>query len=166
MTTSPIVNAADAPEIEHIGGKWGHAYKVLTPSMRPRGGKLGVSQNRLPPGKAASVFHHHLREDEVFYILSGRGVLRYGDELHELVPGDCVSCPAGTGIGHQIANPYDEELVYLAMGPHDPHEVCFYPDTGKIMVRGAKRIGVLQDTEYMAGEGEEPKIFELISYRR
>jgi uncharacterized cupin superfamily protein len=103
-----------------------------------------------------------LREDEVFFVLSGRGVLRYGDELRELRAGDCISCPAGTGVAHQIANPFDEDLVYLVMGPHDPHEVCVYPDSGKVMVRGLRRVGYLESAEYLAGEPEMPKIFDLV----
>jgi uncharacterized cupin superfamily protein len=158
---NPILNVADAEDIVEMEGAWGSTYKVLTPSMRPRGGTLGVCQNRVPPGHTTSPFHWHLREDEVFFIQSGRGVLRYGDTLYQLKPGDCVSCPAGTQIAHQIANPYDEELVYLAIGVHDPHEVCGYPDSGKMFMRGAKRIGFIQEAAYMAGEPEPPRIFGL-----
>ena len=98
-------------------------------------------------------------------MLSGRSVLRYGDAVHELVPGDCISCPAGTGIAHQLANPYDEDLVYLAIGPHDPHEICGYPDSGKVMVRALDLVGRLERTEYLAGEPEVPRIFELAAAR-
>lgn len=59
---------------------------------------------RLKKDHTTVPFHYHLREDEAFYILSGRGVLRYGDDLREIRAGDCISCPAGTKIAHQIAN--------------------------------------------------------------
>lgn len=164
--THPIVNVASVPETGSVLGRFGAFDRVLTPTMRERGGSLGVVQTRVPPGKTGCPFHSHLREDEVFFILSGRGVLRYGEALYELSPGDCVSCPAGTGIAHQIANPHDVDLIYLAIGPRDPHEVCEYPDSGKVMVRGlASRglgtVGRFERTEYMAGEPEEPRIFEL-----
>ena len=159
---SRIVNADEAEEKTHtIGEHWGASYKVLTPSMRPSGGRLGVNQMRVPPGRVAVPFHTHQREDEVFYILSGRALLRYGDELTELRAGDCVSCPAGTGVAHQLANPFDTEVVYLAIGAHDPDEVCTYPDTGKVMVRSLERVGWLEKVEYMAGEPERPKILDL-----
>jgi uncharacterized cupin superfamily protein len=161
----PVVNLADAPEKSHGEGAWGATYKVLTPSMRPRGGSLGINHMRLAPGHAAVPFHYHLREDEAFYVLSGRGVLRYGDELFDLRPGDCVACPAGTKVAHQIANPYDEDLEYLAVGPYDPHEVCGYPDSGKVLVRGERKIGYLEATEYMAGEPERPRVLDLIAAR-
>lgn len=161
----PVCNVADAPERSHGSGAWGATYKVLTPSMRPRGGSLGVNHMRVAPGHAAVPFHYHLREDEAFYVLSGRGVLRYGEELIDIKPGDCIACPAGTRTAHQIANPYDEDLEYLAVGPYDPHEVCGYPDSGKIMVRSEKKVGYLNATEYMDGEPDRPKILDLIGQR-
>jgi len=163
--TSPVVNVADLPEINRDSGAWGGMYKTLTPSMRPRGGSLGVNHMRVPPGHAAVPFHYHQSEDEVFFVLSGRGVLRYGEELIDIRPGDCISCPAGTRNAHQIANPHDEDLVYLSIGPYDPHEVCRYPDSGKVMVRSEQQVGYLQASEYMAGEPARPKILDLIDRR-
>lgn len=93
-------------------------------------------------------------------------MLRYGDELIDLRAGDCVSCAAGTGVAHQIANSHDEELVYLAIGNHDAHEVCTYPDSGKVMVRSLDRaLGRIEPGPYMDGEPGRPKIFELLDGR-
>jgi uncharacterized cupin superfamily protein len=161
-----IVNMNELPEQDRGSGQYGAAFKSLTPSMVPRGGKLGINRMRLKKGKTTVPFHHHLREDEAFVILSGRGVLRYGEELHDLREGDSISCPAGTGIAHQIANPYDDDLVYLAIGPFDPHEVCVYPDSGKIQVRGLKQLGKLTPHQYFDDEPNPPKIFELLASRR
>ena len=157
-----IVNAADVPEITHLKGQWGAHYKVLTPNSREQGGGIGLNIMRVPPGCTGVPFHWHQHEDELFYVLSGRGVLRYGEQLDEIGPGDCVSCPAGTQIGHQIANPFDEDLVYIAVGKHEPAEVCGYPDTGKVMVRAIQTVGLLERTEYMHGEPDKPRIFDLI----
>jgi uncharacterized cupin superfamily protein len=161
---SHVVNVDEVEEVgQTSGGHWGGFDKILTPSMRPRGGRLGVSRSRVPPGHTMCPFHSHQSEDEVFFVLSGRGVLRYGDDVRTLRPGDCVSCPAGTQVAHQIANPFDEDLIYLAIGPHDPHEVCVYPDSGKVMVRSLRRVGFFEKVEYLAGEPETPKIFALAS---
>lgn len=159
-----VVNADDAELHEHlVGDHWGGSYKVLTPGLRELGGaRVGVNQTRVPPGRSCVPFHWHQREDEVFFIQSGRGVLRYGDTLTPLKAGDCITCPAGTKVAHQIANPFDEELVYLAIGNHDPDEVCGYPDTGKVMVRSVKTVGFLEGTAYMKGEPDRPKVFDLI----
>ena len=165
-----VVNARDQEEHVHLDGEhWGGSYKVLTPALRGtdgRGmGRLGINETRLPPGRALCPFHYHQREDEVFYVLSGRGVLRYGDELTDIGPGDCISCAAGNGVAHQIANPFDEDLVYLAIGPNDPDEVCVYPDSGKVLVRSLRAVGVLERTAYMHGEADISPIFEMISSR-
>ena len=162
-STGIILNLEAAPLIEDtIGERWGGKYRVLTPAMRPSGGSLGVNWICIPPGRTAVPFHAHQLEDEAFFILSGRGILRYGDELREVGSGDCISCPAGTGKAHQLANPFAEELVYLAIGSHDPNEVCTYPDTGKVMVRSLQTVGRLEGTPYMDGEPDEPRIFDLI----
>lgn len=159
---SNVVNVDEVVEEQAFEGEhWGHAWKVLTPSMG-RMGRLGVSQTRLPPGRVAVPFHAHQREDEVFFVLSGRGLLRYGESVRELRAGDCVSCPAGTGIAHQIGNPFDEDLVYLAIGMNDPHEVCTYPDSGKVLVRSLRRIGTLGEASYMDGEPERPLLLDRL----
>ncbi len=157
-----VVNIDSVAEVEQLEGRhWGGGYKPLTPALDALRGRLGANVSRVPPGRSACPFHAHAREDEVFYVLSGRGVFRYGEQLHEIRAGDCISCPAGTGIAHQLANPYDEDLVYLGVGLNDPHEVCTYPDSGKVMVRSLKAVGRLSKTEYMDGEDGAPRILSM-----
>lgn len=159
---NPVVNVDEVIEVDYRSGDcWGGLDKPLTAFMRAKGGRLGVNHSRLPPGRTACPFHFHEREDEVFFVLSGRGVLRYGEELRELRPGDCVCCPAGTKVAHQIANPFDEDLTYLAIGPHDPHDVAVYPDSGKVMVRSLGEVGYFQKAPYLEREPLPPKILEL-----
>jgi uncharacterized cupin superfamily protein len=157
-----VINVDSVEEVVQLeGAHWGGGFKPLTPALDALRGRLGANVSRVPPGRTGCPFHAHAREDEVFFVLSGRGVLRYGDQLHELRAGDCISCPAGSGVAHQIANPFDEDLVYLGVGLNDPHEVCTYPDSGKVLVRSLKTVGRLTKTEYMDGEAGTPRIFEL-----
>ncbi len=179
MDTTPtppplVVNQAEVPETVQLDGEhWGSAFKPLTPALdalgkaerglRPR---LGMNLTRVPPGRSGCPFHAHAREDEVFYVLSGRGLFRHGDEVLEIGPGDCISCPAGTGTAHQIANPFDEDLVFLGVGLNDGHEVCTYPDSNKVMVRSLQRIGLFEATEYGHGEGPRPRLLDMAPTRR
>ncbi len=157
-----VANIDEVEEKERFFGEhYGARVKVLTPSMRARGGKLGINRMCVPKGRSVCPFHFHEREDEAFVVLSGRGVLRYGDELREIGPGDCISCPAGTKIAHQIANPHDEDLIYLAIGLHHPHEVCGYPDADRVLVRSLGSKGTLAKADYFDGEPIPPRIFEL-----
>ncbi|MBL8327074.1 MAG: cupin domain-containing protein [Rubrivivax sp.] len=168
-----VVNQADVAEIVQMDdAHWGSAFKPLTPALdtlgeqerrqRPR---LGMNLSRVPPGRSGCPFHAHAREDEVFYVLSGRGLFRYGAEVMEVGPGDCIACPAGTGIAHQLANPFDEDLVYLGVGLNDGHEVCTYPDSGKVMVRSLQRVGLLEATDYMQGEEARPRLLDMVPTR-
>lgn len=162
-TSKPIVvNVEDAETEEQLHGEhFGGTFKDLTPSMRDRPGALGMNLARIPPGRTMCPFHAHVLADELFYVLSGTGVLRYGDTIHRVRPGDCISCPAGTGNAHQIANNGDEDLVYLAIGSNDPNEVATYPDSNKVLVRSLGLVGQLDKRDYHAGEPDVPRVFAL-----
>ncbi|TRX73389.1 cupin domain-containing protein [Pseudomonas mangiferae] len=156
-----IVNLDEAEEeLDFEGPHHGSATRRLTPPRNGQRPRLGVRATRVPSGRTACPFHAHAREDEVFYVLSGRGLFRYGEQVREIRAGDCVSCPAGTGIAHQLANPFEDDLVYLSIGPHDPDEVCVYPDSGKVMVRSLGEVGRLHATDYFDGEPERPLILD------
>jgi mannose-6-phosphate isomerase-like protein (cupin superfamily) len=98
---SHVVNVDEVAETGQLeGDHWGGFDKPLT----PQGASLGLSQSRVPPGRSMCPFHYHMLEDEAFFIISGRGVLRYGEEVRPLRAGDCVYCPAGTRVAHQLAS--------------------------------------------------------------
>lgn len=157
-----IVNVADVePIISTEGAYWHSIEKPLTPALMPRMGRLGMVMITVPGGKSACPFHTHSFADEVFFVISGRGVLRYGETVTEIGPNDCISCPAGSGLAHQLANPFEQDLVYLAVGMNDPREVCTYPDSGKVMLDALDQVGYLQPAGYYDGEPAVPRIFEL-----
>jgi uncharacterized cupin superfamily protein len=158
-----IVNMHTAPEIAaDVPAAWISFRRDLTPAMREAGpgrfgmGRLGMNARRVPPGHSACPAHTHLMADEIFIVLEGRGLFRYGDSVQEIRPGDCISCPADTGIAHQIANPVSPDgmgdLVYLAIGTAPPAEVCTYPDSGALVVDALNRHGVLREADYYDGQ--------------
>lgn len=160
-TADLIVNMHTAPDVAaEVPAAWTHARCALTPALRAAGpgrfgtGRLGMNRTRVPPGHSACPAHTHLLADEIFVVLEGRGLFRYGDEVREIEPGDCISCPADTGIAHQIANPGGavEDLVYLAIGAEPPLEVCTYPDSGALVVDALGRHGFLQEAGYYEGQ--------------
>lgn len=153
-----VVNWRNAEEHTALDGDdYGGSYRILTPSM-DEPGRLGVNMSRLPPGRAGCPFHTHALEDEVFYILEGSGVLRYGDWVTRVREGDCISCPAGTGLGHQLYNDGEVDMVYLGIGCNDPNEVCTYPDSGKVLVRALHTVGTLTKHDYMHAEPRPAQI--------
>lgn len=157
-----IVNVDEIPESEGSHGEhYGAAHKCLTPSMLPRGGKLGVNQIRVSRGRSMCPSHFHTRSDEAFFVLSGRGLLRYGEELREIRAGDCISCPAGTKTAHQIHNPHHEDLIYLAIGPFDPDDVVVYPDSGKVSITSLGQRGKVLEKDYFDDEPDPPRIVAM-----
>jgi uncharacterized cupin superfamily protein len=94
---------------------------------------LGYSYDIVPPGKRSCPFHSHRVEEEMFFILSGTGLLRYGSETRPLRAGDIVCCPTGgPETAHQIVNDSDAPLAYLSISTNHPAEICEYPDSGKV----------------------------------
>ncbi|HEX5418813.1 MAG TPA: cupin domain-containing protein [Gammaproteobacteria bacterium] len=97
--------------------------------------KLGYNLTVVPPGKRAFPFHSHMANEEMFFVLSGSGEVRIGDETYPLRGGDVVACPpGGRETAHQIENTGDVELRYLAVSTRISPEVCEYPDSDKYAV--------------------------------
>jgi uncharacterized cupin superfamily protein len=131
----PILNL-DEVTLEH----YAHADKFDVrdgPIASVIGAKqLGYSLLVVPPGKRAYPFHCHHVNEEMFFILEGRGVLRVGDIEHPIRKGDVIAAPAGgRDTAHQIINTSaSEDLRYLAISTMIPADVVEYPDSNKVSV--------------------------------
>lgn len=134
MTTKPVLNIDDAPLRDMSHGD-GFAAKLgrIGPLIGAK--KLGCQLHIVPPGKKAFPRHAHHANEEMFFVVSGKGTYRLGEETFEIRAGDVIAAPAGDGsTAHQIVNTSGEELRYLAFSTrHDP-EVVEYPDSGKFAV--------------------------------
>jgi uncharacterized cupin superfamily protein len=100
----------------------------------------GLNHVVLPAGDEGVPAHCHSQEEELFVVLGGSGVLELwaGEQIaeeHPLEPGDVVSRPAGTGVAHAL-RPGAEGLTYLAYGTREPNDMCFYPKSGRVSLRG------------------------------
>ncbi len=106
------------------------------------GTQLGFNLVELPPGKQSCPFHYHLREEEHFFILEGRCILRSGDERYEMKAGDYACFPAGTGVAHATLNPFAEPCRMIVVGTPRAHplEVAVFPDSGKANLRALKTL--------------------------
>jgi uncharacterized cupin superfamily protein len=135
---TPISTREIAPEHWSEGPRF--AGREIYLSRRAGARQVHVNQMVVPAGRQSCPFHYHLREEEHFYVLEGRCVLRSGDRRHLVRPGDYVCFPAGTGVGHAFENPYDDDCAILAIGPQDPAEIAVYPDSGKAKLRATGTI--------------------------
>ena len=65
--------------------------------------------------------HRHLKTEEIYYILAGRGEMRIGEETREVSPGDAIAIPPGEV--HEITNTGNEVLSFLCCcAPGYEHE--------------------------------------------
>ncbi|MCO8265794.1 cupin domain-containing protein [Haloferax sp. AB510] len=95
---------------------------------------LGCSLYELPPGAQPWSYHYHAANEEALYVLSGRGQVRLGGEVHALAEGDYVPCPSDESGAHCVVNDGDEPLRYLAVSTMNDPDVTIHPDIDKVGV--------------------------------
>ena len=163
MSEKPIMNVADVPLAERGNGKafavkWGQVGRALGLQA------LGCAVHVVPAGKKAFPFHRHHVMDELFYVLSGEGEYRWGDERFPVRAGDLIAAPAGTK-AHQLINTGNDELRYLGISSAAASEVVEFPDSGKVGVTAGlkggdfakasyRTIGRVQPADYFDGEND------------
>ena len=111
----------------------------------------GMSHVVVAPGARNVPFHCHGAEEEIFVVLAGAGTLRLGEERLPVTAGHVVARPPGTRVAHQfIAG--DEGLTLLAWGTRDPNDIVWYPDSGKVNLRGIGIKARAAPLDYWDGE--------------
>jgi uncharacterized cupin superfamily protein len=132
VVASRVINI-DELKLDHFshGDKFESSSQRIGPLVGAK--DLGYSYDVVPPGKSACPFHSHRAEEEMFFIVSGTGLLRYGGENRKIRSGDFVCCPTGgPETAHQFINDSDRELTYISVSTMMVAEVCEYPDSKKI----------------------------------
>ncbi|HXU34935.1 MAG TPA: cupin domain-containing protein [Blastocatellia bacterium] len=83
--------------------------------------QCSLAEETLPTGCAVTP-HRHRQIEEIYYIVSGRGLMTVGDETREVGPGDAVYIPRGNR--HTLENTGEEPIkLILVCGP-----AFFYED--------------------------------------
>src|SRR5262245_51721464 len=101
---------------------------------------VGINLVELEPRKQSCPFHWHLLEEEHFFVLAGRCVLRTTEGRYEMRAMDYVCFPAGTRVAHCFENPFDQPCRLLAIGTRCQDEIAVYPDSGKMKLRALATI--------------------------
>jgi uncharacterized cupin superfamily protein len=127
--------------------------------------RSGLNRLALPAGEEGAPPHCHSLEEELFVVLEGGGTLELWSrpnpddprqsapaETHELRPGHVVSRPPGTRIPHSFrAGPAG--MTYLTYGTREANDMCWYPRSNKVFLRG---LGVIARLELLAYSDGEP----------
>lgn len=69
-----------------------------------------LAEATVPPG-AATIPHHHVRSEELYFFTGGTGRLRIGADERDVRAGDCAVIPPGAE--HQLVNTGASPLTLL-----------------------------------------------------
>jgi uncharacterized cupin superfamily protein len=149
-----IVNVADLEPVEHDSATLGRRARFC--SREAGAVQTGLRHAEVFPGKFNAPPHCHSAEEEIFVVLDGDGQLllweKDGVTEHEVRAGSVVCRLPGTGVAHAFRGG-DEGMTLLMYGTRDPNDMCFYPRSRKLYVRGLgliTRVG--EQLDYLDGE--------------
>lgn len=108
----------------------GHIGQALAKTLIARGqtehdgykAQLNFDISSYEPGAYVEL-HRHREAEEIFYVISGQGKARIGDEVSQIGPGSVLWAPPGTG--HGIVNTGTEPLKFIIVAyprDYDPWE--------------------------------------------
>ena len=124
--------------IAHLDEVQGHALSVghlqaTWSFLGAAAGAVGVGATRLqiPAGGWSTPAHDHGVEEELFYVLDGRGLSWHKDETFEIAEGDCILYLPRKG--HHTLHAV-EDLDVLAFGPRVYDESARFPRLGASLV--------------------------------
>jgi uncharacterized cupin superfamily protein len=111
----------------------------------------GLQHIEVAPCMYSSTRHCHSLEDEIFVVLDGDGEVVLGEEATAVRAGTIVYRPRGTGVAHTF-RAGDGGLTLLAYGTRQPGDLCWYPDSQKILFEGLDVIARVTPLDYWDGE--------------
>jgi uncharacterized cupin superfamily protein len=148
-----IVNLEDVEPVARDGETVGRRIRDLGRAAGSR--RTGLRHSEIRPGKLGSPPHCHSAEEEIFVVLDGDGALLLweGDEVveHPVRAGSVVVRPPGTGVSHAFRGGTGG-LTLLLYGTRSTSDVCYYPRSRKVLLRGVGLVGRLERLDYWEGE--------------
>lgn len=136
-----IVKNVDAISGEKID-RDGNVFTVKTIIPDADATKCRANFVEVDPGNYAYGYHYHEANEEVFYFISGEGVVRTINGEIKVKAGDVIGFPTGEKGAHVVKNESNEKLVYTDFGTNILPEIAHLPDFNKIMVVSKEVNGV------------------------
>jgi uncharacterized cupin superfamily protein len=112
-------------ELGHLRSRWTYVGEAAGSV------KAGVRRLEVPAGAWSTPAHQHGRDEEIFYVLSGRGLSWQGGDVCEIGPGDCIVYLAREGAHTLHAL---EPLDVLTFGDRHEDESVSFPRLGMSFV--------------------------------
>ena len=88
----------------------------------------------LDPDRFSFPYHFHRNAEELFFIVSGKAMLRTPDDFTEVNKDDLVFFERGPSGAHQLYNHGDAPCVYLDLRSTVGIDVVEYPDSNKVNI--------------------------------
>jgi len=144
-----MLDARDGVAVNRVNLKEAHYLKSSRREPRPFGGvtaeigrligarTMGYSAVRLGKGEHYCPYHWHTAEEEFFVVMAGTPTLRTPRGTFALRAGDVIAFPAKATGAHRIWNDEATEALVLMVAKLDTADVCFYPDSRKLVVEAS-----------------------------
>jgi uncharacterized cupin superfamily protein len=130
-----ILNVDDVEPVAFQRERVDAAARFLGRALGAR--RTALNLTALAPGSESAQPHCHSAIEELFVVLDGDGVLLLGpgEEEYPVQAGSIVSRRAGTGVAHSFRAGRGG-MTMLMYSDVDPNDMCFYPRSGKVFIRG------------------------------
>ena len=102
-----IINRDAAPPFTT---KDGSTIREILAYRNSKTEKQSLAEATLPPGMQTQA-HFHPQTEEIYYLLTGTGLMAVEDQQREVGPGDGILIPVGAK--HQIRNTGVQDLIFL-----------------------------------------------------
>lgn len=124
---------AECETIEQNGNK----FTVKPVISSKKGRQYAINFVEVEPENYAYSYHWHEINEEAFYIISGKGIVRTTGGEVNVKSGDVITFPTGPKGAHVIRNASKtEKLIYIDFGTNNKAEIVHLPDIDKIMAVG------------------------------
>jgi uncharacterized cupin superfamily protein len=153
---------ANVVALSGLEGSFGGLIKH--PGREAGAKQSGLNWGSLPAGEEGAPPHCHSADEEIFVILDGDGVFELwappqpGDtrqteprETHPVRRGHIVVRPPATRVSHSF-RAGDGGMTYLVYGTREPNDMCYYPRSNKVFLRGLGVIARVEQLDYDDGE--------------
>ena len=153
-----MITNKDELDGRHISIHAPYEYYKYEIVKKSEGNQCCAALYEILPGKSNYPYHYHAKSEEIFYIISGIGIVETPSGLRTVKAGDIIVCPPTENGAHRLFNASETELLtYLDFDTVSFPEMCFYPHTKKVGVfANSKQNGFFkEDTKVGYYEGEQ-----------
>jgi len=130
-----VLNVKNIPEEYIIDPEFRSKKKTLHLGDAAGSEEIFAQIDFIKPSGKSKKFHSHSKQEEFFFVMKGRGILRMNKREISIKEGDFVAKPAGKGIAHQFINNSSDILQIMNFGLREEEDIEIYPDDDVILLK-------------------------------